>query len=375
MTASVLLFSTGCWDRNEVNDLAIVTTAGLDLKKDGEIELSLEIVIPKEGGGATQQNNSKSKTSGSTLIWSASGATIAEAASELQRKLPRAVYWGQLEMLVVGESLSRSQLREQLDYLARDSNIRLRVQPFVCKDTARAFLASTSPLERTKADFLGGESKWLFHRSITLNRLVQNLGNISKDAVVPYVDITQDGKESVPYVKGYAVFSRNRMVGLIQGESFSGMKWILKEMEGDVETVKLEWPPSSLLSLGALSSSTRLVPKLEGEMPHMDYFIEAEMSVVQNTTHFKTSDSKFIRDIEHAAADKIRRKVEATIKQAQEMGADIFGFGEAINRRNPREWQHLEKRWKRIYPSVQANVMVKVKIQQIGMNNEPVGDS
>lgn len=357
----------------EVNDLAIVTTAGLDRKNDGKIELSLEIVIPKEGGSKTQKSNGSSKGDGSTMIWSASGVTAADAASRVQHKLSRTVYWGQLEMLVVGEALSRSQFQEQLDYLVRDNNIRLRVEPFICKGTARDFLASASPLEQTKADFLGGESRRLFGRPITLNRLVQHLGKISEEAIVPYADTTQDGKKSVPYVKGYAVFSRDRMAGVIQGKSFSGMKWILKQVKGEIDTVKLERPFSSLVSLEVLSSSTRLVPKLEGETPHMDLLIEAEMSVVQNTTRFKTSDTKFIRYVVNAEVDNIRDKVETSIKQAQRLGTDIFGFGEAINRRNPREWQHLQGRWKRIYPSIQANVMVKVKIRQIGMNNEPAG--
>ncbi|WP_233476434.1 Ger(x)C family spore germination protein [Paenibacillus sonchi] len=377
MAATVLLFSTGCWDRMEVNDLAIVTTAGLDLKNNGEIELTLEIVHPKEGGGDTQQSKSKSssKSSGSTLIWSASGATAADAASELQVKLSRTVYWGQLEILVAGEALSRSQLREQLDYLVRDSNVRLRVRPFVCKGTARDFLASDPPLEKTKADFLGGESKRLFRRAITLNSLVQNLGNISKEAFLPYVDTTQDGGESVPYVKGYAAFSSYRMAGLIQGESYSGAKWILKQVKGDVETVKLERPSSPLISLGVLSSSTRIDPKFAGEIPRMDIVIEAEMSLVQNTTHFKTTDSKFIRNVEEAAVDKIRNKAEITIKQAQRMKADIFGFGEEIERHNPRKWKHIHDQWERMYPLVQANVQVKVRIRQTGMNSVPVGKS
>lgn len=375
MAATALLLSTGCWDRKEVNDLAIVTTAGLDRNKDGDIELSLEIVVPSEKGGGTQTRNVNSKSSDSTLMLSASGATSADAVSKLQIKLSRTIYWGQLEMLVFGDTLSRSQLREQLDYFVRNSNIRLRVQPFVCKGTAHDFLAFTSPLERNKADFLGGESKRLFRKPITLNHLVQNLDSDSKEAVIPYVDTTQNDKASVPYVKGFSVFFHDRMAGLIQGESFSGMKWILKQMRGDIETVKLESPTTSLLSLEVLSSSTLFVPTFEGEIPHMDILIEAEMSIVQNATRFETMDPKFIRDVEDAAVDKIHDKVETAIKQAQGIGADIFGFGEVINRQNPRKWEELQDRWERVYPSIQADVKVGVKIRQIGMNNKPIGES
>ncbi|MFC6458918.1 Ger(x)C family spore germination protein [Paenibacillus vulneris] len=373
MVVTALLLSTGCWDRKEVNDLAIVTIAGIDRKDNGEIELTVEIVVPKQEGGKTQISGNASKESGPTLIWSASGATVADAVSKLQRKLSRAIYWGQLELLVVGEALSRDRFREQLDYIVRDNNIRLRVQPFVCKGAVSDFLASASPLEQTKADFLGGEADRVFHRSITLNLLVQGLGKNTQSAMLPYLDITQEGNKSIPYVKGYAVFSRERMAGVIQGDSFSGAKWILHQVKGDVETVKMRKPISSLISIGILSSSTQLVTELQEGMPRIEVGIEAEVNVVQNTTRFKTSDPNFIRQVEKSASDDIRRNVETAIKQSQEMGADIFGFGEVINRRYPGEWQQLQDRWDMIFPSMQVKVEVKVNVRHIGMYNEPTG--
>lgn len=373
IAATVLLLSTGCWDRTEVNDLAIVTIAGLDKKDNGEIEVTLEIVVPKQEGGQTQTGGTASKGSGSTLIWSAEGATAAAAVSKLQRKLPREIYWGQLELLVAGEVLSRDQFREQLDYLVRDNNIRLRVQPFVCKGTARKFLSFANPLEQTKSGFLSGEAERVFHRPTTLNLLVQKLGNKSDSALLPYLDVTQDGHACVPYVRGYAVFSRDRMAGVIQGESFSGAKWLLHEVKGDVETVQLKESSSSLISVGVLSANTRFVPTLKEGMPRMEVGIEAELSVAQNTTPVKTSDPKFIRQVERAAADDIRHQAETAIKQAQRMKADIFGFGETINRSHPREWQRMQKRWEQIFPSMQVKVKVKASVRNIGMYNKPAG--
>ncbi|MDP4086958.1 MAG: Ger(x)C family spore germination protein, partial [Bacillota bacterium] len=40
-------FLSGCWDRREVNDLALVTAAGIDKKSDGLLELSVLVFIPK----------------------------------------------------------------------------------------------------------------------------------------------------------------------------------------------------------------------------------------------------------------------------------------------------------------------------------------
>ena len=42
-----ILFLSGCWDRVEVNDLAIVTATAIDKRDDNQIELSIQIFIPK----------------------------------------------------------------------------------------------------------------------------------------------------------------------------------------------------------------------------------------------------------------------------------------------------------------------------------------
>ncbi|MBR8644529.1 hypothetical protein KEH51_07950 [[Brevibacterium] frigoritolerans] len=47
-------FLSGCWDRIEITDLAIVTAAAIDKKDNDQIELSVQVFIPSSitsGGG------------------------------------------------------------------------------------------------------------------------------------------------------------------------------------------------------------------------------------------------------------------------------------------------------------------------------------
>ncbi|MFK4998590.1 hypothetical protein ACI2OX_18610 [Bacillus sp. N9] len=55
-----LLLLTGCWDRMETNDLAIVTAAGIDKADDGQIELSIQIFIPRATGSGSEGAGSNS---------------------------------------------------------------------------------------------------------------------------------------------------------------------------------------------------------------------------------------------------------------------------------------------------------------------------
>ena len=61
---AALVTTIGCWDRREVEELAIVTTMGLDLSSNGDIEMTVEIVMPQgkkeqQGGGFSQKGKDK----------------------------------------------------------------------------------------------------------------------------------------------------------------------------------------------------------------------------------------------------------------------------------------------------------------------------
>lgn len=51
--------------------------------------------------------------------------------------------------------------------------------------------------------------------------------------------------------------------------------------------------------------------------------------------------------LEKRQAAVIESEVKAALRKAQaELGVDIFGFGEAVHRKYPKEWQELKGRWR-----------------------------
>ena len=373
LAAAALLLLTGCWDGEEVNELALVSSMGIDRMENGDIEITVEIVIPQQQGTGGAQSGSSQKGSRQTLIRSATGETVGDAITKLQMILPRTVYWGQMEVLIVGEALARNGFREQLDFLVRDNEVRLRVMPFVIRGNVHKFYSSTYLLEQTKAEVLSGESDRIFYKPVTINPVIQSLGSKSKSPVLPFVDIPRDRKQKSPHIQGVAIFTGNHMSGVMEGDLFSGMKWLLNQINHDIETAKLQDPSHSLVSLEVLSSNTRFFPRLVGRTWQMRVSIQTEQSMIQNTSHLAMSNPKYLKEVEKAMANHIRQKAERSIRKAQSMGADVFGFGEAIHRSNPREWSKLENHWDQIYPSLEVKVEVDVIVRRIGMNAQPVG--
>ncbi|WP_440119371.1 Ger(x)C family spore germination protein [Paenibacillus sp. QZ-Y1] len=86
---------TACWDRVEINDIAIVLATGID-HVDEKVHLTAQIFIPRKGGGGAESGGSS--PSGVTMIRTAEGRTVAEALNRLQRQVARNMFWGHCEV-------------------------------------------------------------------------------------------------------------------------------------------------------------------------------------------------------------------------------------------------------------------------------------
>lgn len=147
-----LILLSGCWDRTEVNDLALIVGLGIDQKKDGKIMITVELIAPKAAGGGQMLGGGGGDGGGGgrgKIVRSGTGATVADAISNLQEKLPRRVFWGHTKVIVFGERAARAGIRQHLDFLSRNPQARLRSNVLVSKGTAKSVLELIPP-DRTK---------------------------------------------------------------------------------------------------------------------------------------------------------------------------------------------------------------------------------
>jgi spore germination protein KC len=370
---AALVTTIGCWDRREVEELAIVTTMGLDLSSNGDIEMTVEIVMPQgkkeqQGGGFSQKGKDKV---GQPYVISAKGVSVGDAVSRLQPALPRHLFWGQMEALVIGEALARKGLSEHLDFLARESEIRMRVIPFVCKGKARGTIGKLSPLSDNQADMLHEEVIYDYKKATTLSSFLENLGSELEEAMLPLVDILPD--KGTAYLAGNAVFKGDHMVGILNAELSIGVRWLLNKFDHTIITVKVP-DAKGYVSLSVLKSDLKLIPHVEQGRWSMDIRIDAEEEVDQNATRLDISKPRIMDQIERDAEELIRNQAKETLKKVQkEWGSDIFGFGEAFNRKYPQRHEEMKAHWDELFPTVKVTVSPKVTIRRIGLITSPSG--
>ncbi|MCR8643529.1 hypothetical protein NV379_12780 [Paenibacillus sp. N1-5-1-14] len=147
-----MVFLMGCWDRKEINMLAIVTSAAIDKYNKDMYELSIQIYVPKsagssggsEGGGGSSQ----------LLVRSGVGHTVAEAVNNLQKSLPRSIFWGQCEVFIASKEVTSEGVRPHLDYIMREPKTRGNAYFYISQGKAKQMLELKPPLNKSTAEVL-----------------------------------------------------------------------------------------------------------------------------------------------------------------------------------------------------------------------------
>ncbi|NOU99639.1 Ger(x)C family spore germination protein [Paenibacillus planticolens] len=368
---------TGCWDRTEVNDLALITGAAIDKYDDKSIELTLQIFIPRGpgGGGGGLESSNKGGSIQTSLVKSAIGVNIADAVSKLQEKMPRKIFWGHTEIIIFGEAVARRGIREDIDYLLRAPQPRERAFMYVCKGSARQILEMNTRIERNSSEIMREIGKSKIILSVTLTDLAQMLMNQSGAAALPFLEILQpdsannrDNTES--FVNKTAVFKDDKMVGSIDDPTSRGLLWLRNEIKTAVVTVTPAGT-SGNVSLRLLKSETKLKPLIENGKWKMNVWIHTEDDALQNTTGLDLiSDSKAVEAVEEAMNDDIEQRVGDALHMVQHiLKADILDFAGEFHRAYPQEWRKMQENWNDMFPSVEVTVHSDAKMLRPGLSN------
>jgi spore germination protein len=153
----LLLFLTGCWSSNEIEEMGLSVGLALDEGKESTVEkelkeleggnnqtekitLTYQIVTPQGTGSETNGGGSQQKP---YLNISETGDSIHQIIREFSLRSDRPIFSPHLKVIVISEDLLRKYSLEQLvDQFLRDNEIRPSCLVFISKGRANETLES-----------------------------------------------------------------------------------------------------------------------------------------------------------------------------------------------------------------------------------------
>ncbi|MFF2482402.1 Ger(x)C family spore germination protein [Paenibacillus sp. NPDC058071] len=358
----LMLLTTGCWDRRELNDQALIFAWGMDLNDNGSYKATAQFAIPRQLG------NSDSIPGKTSFIISGKGGSVYEAAKDIQTKVSRAWFAGHRRVILIGERLAKHGLSNILDEYSRNPIVRLRTDMIIIKgNTVEELLDLSYPLEQLPANafFRIHEASDMNPDLTLLNFLMANASEESCP-ILPVVTIHTDPDMGLK-LWGIAVFDKEtKMAGYLPLKKGLIVQWIKGQLGSTIRQVKVPGEEGNIIV-----EVNHLSAKIQTSVHEDDIRIHVALGgkgiLRENNTHLDLSHSKNISLVQQQLSKQTSAEVKRVIKEIQAMGTDILGAGLAIHRQHPYQWKSMKEEWPKHFKQAEFDVKVNIDLEETGM--------
>ncbi|MDQ0227516.1 Ger(x)C family spore germination protein [Metabacillus niabensis] len=361
------IFLGGCWDRVEVNDIAIVTAIAIDLAEDERLRLSLQVAIPSKLGPTQSGGESGS----STFIISETGANVSEAYNNLQEKIGRQVFFSQSRVLLIGEDLARKGVKNIIDFHTRYHEPRINSFIMMTKGDALKVLKARPVLESIASE----ESKELakLGKGITIyvRDFLDMLLTEGQEPIAPHYSLAPLGdsdEDKGQKIAGSAVFKGEKLVGWLDSFETRAILWIRNTLRKGIITHPISKEDGNI-SGEIIRAESKIVPRKEHGELKIDVNIITELRVIENDSHLNLNDPKVIEDLQKRMETELENRVRQVVDKVQkDYRSDIFGFGQTVYKKYPNDWNSIyKKKWDEMFSQLDVSINAEVYLRRVGL--------
>lgn len=391
VTLLIVPILTGCWDRLEIEDRAVILAIGIDKAKPGDeketsnathilqggssqgnelIRITAQIAVPGRiplgtGGG-------EGGPSGQKPVWvlTSVGNTIDDALMNLQQQLADRLFYGHLRVIVLSEELARIGIQNENDYFRRQPQVRRTVWMVVSKGKAADIMNANPQLERVPALYLLAT----LEHAREMGKLPNNFLGVffsassskGQEGTVPYVELK---KASNVEVAGMAYFRDDKMVGKTTALQI-GHYMAMKEINPGGYSVLQQIPDSETSVLFKTNHrKSKIKTTIQNNQIYVDVKCQIEGDIREKSNEKVLISKQNMMKLEEVIGKDAEVGFKKLIQQTQEDGSDIFGFGEYVRAMHPRYWNkeiRTKEAWANKYKDITVSVSMRVNIRRIG---------
>ncbi|MDH2363358.1 Ger(x)C family spore germination protein [Priestia megaterium] len=383
----VVLLS-GCWDREELQQLSIVSGMAIDKGSDkikNRYRVTVQIINPSQVAGGQQGGKVQASP---VTTFTETGSTLAETLRKISTKSPGELFFPHLQVLVIGEKVAKEGIEDLFDMIERDAQFRVLFPVLIARGhaTAKETLEVTTSLEAIPSAKIGdalksSEEDWGTYKSTRADQVIQGL----KEGSVVVTGIKIDGERKSGNattnmqqispstqleINGMAIFKNGKLENWLEGHAARGVTWITNEMKRTVINLNCgKKKEATAIEISRAKSSTHVT--IKHQKPVIYITVHAEGAVLENNCSKDLGKSKVLGQLDEQLEEEIKQEVLLTVKRAQKQKSDIFNFGEKVNMADKRIWKNIETSWEKdIFPETEVYVNVQAIIRRTGMTTK-----
>ncbi|SDC32920.1 spore germination protein KC [Melghirimyces thermohalophilus] len=385
----LLILLCGCADRQDIDTLAFVSGVAIDrMPDDEEYQVTFQIINPAQISTQTGKGGSGRKST--VTSYTGRGSSLSEALQEAQSKSPRKLFFAHRQIWVIGERVARQGIQNLIDITSRLQGGRLSMSIAVAKEAmASDVLDVLTAMEQIPA--------FKLHRTLEekakqtgmvirteLDDVIHGLVDEGVEPVISGVEIlgqakkgeteenvTQTKPTAVVKADGMALFRQGRLRTWVAGKEARGVNFIKDRIENTLIQLPCQ-KNEDAIGIQITQSKAKIRPSLNKGQPMFTIQVDTEGKIIEANCQVNLEENTEIRRLEKKTSDEIEKQIRTAIGSAQKVRADVFGFGQTLHRKHPKEWTRMKQRWPQLFKKAQVQVQVKTEIENTGLRTQPL---
>ncbi|CAM3188431.1 Ger(x)C family spore germination protein [Paenibacillus lupini] len=380
---SVCLPVTGCWNSRELTDMSIVVGMGIDsVPNSNDYSVSFQIV---NAGALSAQGGAQVGMGALPIVtYSSQDNSLFGALRKASRKVPRRLFFGHIQLVVIGEEAAKKGINDLFDFMERSHEVRLSSTVLISRGTtAEEIVSIVTPLEKTPSIGISRKSRitsqvWAENADTNVKEIINDLvgpgepiiGGIQIIGDRKLASTERNAKNAQPpsyvLINGISLMKKGKLIGWMDNHLARGVMWTRNEMKGTVMNLPCEEAGTKDVVV-VVRSITKVKPSLQEGKPKFLIHIKEEGVLGETTCSDDLNNRDAMKRIQDKWAAQTKKEVAATITAAQKAESDVLGFGSFLQKSYPKQWKKLEKNWPQTFAESEYEIQVETYIRRAGM--------
>lgn len=315
-----MLFCNGCWDKKELNQLALAQVIAIDYS-DSTYRVTLQLIIPAADNDTVTSDN----------LWPITGIgdSVGEAMQQIALTAPREIYLDHLDLVLLGEGVLTHDVEQGLEYLLHENVLRRRTQLLAVEGDAGKLLIDSAELAKMDIFYMENLLKDQRRRSrgtdATINAYYLSAHHGLQDTlVIPRISV--ESKTALT-LDGACLVQQGKQLAWVDHDWLLGYYWALGGKEvmtlcDDTQTVQRQ----VVVELQKKPCKWEIASE---EPLEIRAVMRGTIKIVSGYDSWQNSaEAEAIsREIQSQVEQTARRQITATFRTAQSLGADAFHLG------------------------------------------------
>ena len=340
ITLFILLISSGCYNYKEINDMAIVSSIGIDKdNKNDKYIVSAQIMNSKE---------SEDSEDSQITVYTKEGDTVHEALRNITLKSPRKLYGNHLSKIVLSEEVAKEGIDNILDIFNRITEVRNEfIITIVKEDKASDVLKVLTTTESIPAEYvklslkIADKTSGLTYAT-KLDEFISLYLKKGIDPVVPVLKIDKKEKKGTTInnitttnpiskivIEDLAVTNKGKLETYLKNEEIIGYNFLRNQIQKMIIPVKCD-DENNYASISILKNKTKSSAEKKDNKYIINFNINSEAIITEYNCKKDLTDEKVIKELEKDTEKKIKRYIKKSLNKQKETKGKFLGLERII---------------------------------------------